>query len=167
MRTVLGLDLSLTSSGLALPDGSVTSIKTKTKGCTRLAEVRDRVIKYLVDSNADYVAMEGYAFGRPNQAHYIGELGGVVKTALHEAGCHFVVVPPSNVKMYATGKGNANKDEVLSAAVLAFGFAMSNDEADALWLRAMAHDAFGEPVVRVPEKNRAALTKIKWEEQHG
>lgn len=164
--TVLGLDLSLTSTGLCLGDVSsvvgdvLTTEKTKLRGPERLVYLRDVVLGYA--RQADLVVIEGYAYGRPNQAHQVGELGGVIRVALFEEGIDFVTVPPAKVKKYATGKGNANKDQVLASVVHRTGQEMSNDEADAWTLRAMALDAQGTPVIEMPKLHRDALVDIKW-----
>jgi crossover junction endodeoxyribonuclease RuvC len=159
---VLGLDLSLTSTGVAHCDGSADTWQVKLLGADRLISLRDRLVS-LLDARVDLAVIEGYAFGRPNQASHIGELGGVVRVTLREHNVPFVAVPPSSVKRYATGQGNASKEQMLVAAVKRLGYeGASNDEADALWLRAMALDHYGEPVTTVPVEHRAGLSKIEW-----
>lgn len=159
---VVGLDLSLTATGIASPDGTTTVLATKLRGCERLIDLRDRTRKAC--ELADLVALEGYSFGsRNSHAHALGELGGVVRVALHVASVRFVEVPPSSLKKYATGKGNAGKEEMLAAAIRRLGYdGHDNNEADALWLRAMALDTLGHPVVDMPAVNRAALEKVAW-----
>jgi crossover junction endodeoxyribonuclease RuvC len=173
---VVGLDLSLTATGIApsnFPQLRITyTVTTKTRGCERLAHIRDEVMKSCAPvevwdpewrMDAPLVVLEGYAYGRPNQAAHLGELGGVIRLALHEAGVPYVDVPPSNLKKYATGKGNAGKEEVLAAAIRRLGYeGHDNNQADALWLQAMGYDALGRPVVEMPAVNRAALEKVEW-----
>lgn len=158
---VVGLDLSLTATGIATPEGQRT-IGTKARGCERLIELRDTIRKAC--ELADLVAVEGYSFGsRNSHAHALGELGGVVRVALHVASVPFVEVPPSSLKKFATGKGNAGKEEVLASAIRRLGYeGHDNNEADALWLRAMGMDALGCPLVAMPESHRAALVKVEW-----
>jgi crossover junction endodeoxyribonuclease RuvC len=130
--SVVGLDLSLTSTGVA--DGNGTRrFCPKSRGIERLHDF----YTWAAAVRADLVMMEGYSYGSRGKVFDIGEMGGVVKLALSMRGVPFIIVPPSTLKKYATGKGNAGKDEVLSAAIRA-GFAGSNnDEADAWWLRHM------------------------------
>lgn len=175
---VVAFDLSLTSTGVADRNGT-RRIRPKTTGCERLAEIRDAVLLAChphvtldeqiwcvggrCDTRPDLVVLEGYSYGSPNQAHPIGEMGGVVRLALFEAGIRFEVVPPAVIKTYATGKGNASKDDVLLAAVRRLGYeGASKDEADALWLYALAMDAMGAPVVTVPANHRKALRSLAW-----
>jgi Holliday junction resolvasome RuvABC endonuclease subunit len=167
---VLALDLSLTSTGVALPDGIAYTISGKSaRGPERLALIRARVLTLVMDCEPQssvepplHVAIEGPAFGRANGMHALGQLAGVIYLALHERGIRPVIVPPSSLKKYATGKGNAPKELVLVEAVKRLGYDGSDDnEADALWLRALVMDALGEPVVTVPATHRAALAKVE------
>lgn len=160
-----GLDLSLTSTGYAesVPMGIVVCVlKPKTTGCKRLVQVRNEVLT--LAQGADLILIEGYSFGtRNHRAEAIGELGGVVRVALYEAGIPFLEVSPKEIKKYATGKGNASKEAVYGAAVHRAGreFA-TTDEADAWWLLQMALAHYGLPHVPMPVVNRAVLDKIAW-----
>lgn len=159
---VLGLDLSLTATGVAYPDGASHTYAVKTKGCDRLRTIRDRLLTDCMTEEPTYVAIEGPAFGRPQGMHALGQLAGVIYLALHEAGQPYVLITPSTVKKYATGKGNAPKAEVLAAAIRRLDYDGHDDnQADALWLRAVLMDALGEPVVTVPESHRVALAKVE------
>ena len=109
--------------------------------------------------------IEGYAYARANQAHQIGELGGVVRLALSDRGVPVVEVSPSSLKKLATGKGNASKDAVLAEAMRRLGYQGSdNNEADALWLLEMARQALDLPgAVDLPKAHRSAVDPEKWE----
>jgi Holliday junction resolvasome RuvABC endonuclease subunit len=48
--------------------------------------------------------MEGYAFGS-QMANMLGELGGMVKLTLLDFHLYPMIVPPTNLKKYVTGKG--------------------------------------------------------------
>jgi Holliday junction resolvasome RuvABC endonuclease subunit len=124
--------------------------------------------------DVDVVVLEGYAYARANQAHQVGELGGVIRVALAEWGIPYVVVAPSALKLYATGKGNASKDNVVSAVSARTGIVFAgkgaNDRCDAWVLRqmGMAHygvgtDVYGtDALVPMPKHNRTALDKVDW-----
>jgi len=162
---VLALDMSLTASGYAGPDGSgVISPPVEVgKGVGRLRWIRDRVLS-LADG-AGIVVIEGYSFASRGRAIVsIGELGGVIRLALHEAGVPVVEVPPACRAKYATGKGNAPKEAVLVEAVKRLSYdGHDHNEADALWLRAMAADHYRlADRVGVPKVNRTALDRIEW-----
>lgn len=161
---VFGIDLSLTSTGIADATGART-ITNKLRGMERIeyirAEIEDTL---LLPSLTTLVVLEGYSFGsHASHAHELGELGGVVRWWLWSCGVPYVDVPPATLKRYATGKGNAPKDLMLATAIRKLGYeGHSNDEADALFLRAMGMDALGEPVVKLPAENRKALEKVTW-----
>jgi crossover junction endodeoxyribonuclease RuvC len=111
---IVGIDASLTSTGIVvLNEGYVytDTIQRKSTGVERLIEIRELV--RLAVSGADLVAIEGYAFARPNQAHQIGELGGVLRVMFHEEKIKYIEAAPSAVKKFATGKGNAKKEDVV------------------------------------------------------
>lgn len=160
---VIGLDLSLTATGAAYEAGRATW-HTKTTGPERLWWLRDRLHRCLDEQTPiDLVALEGYAFGRPNQAHPIGELGGVIRLALYELKMPYAEIPPANVKKYATGKGNATKPDMRMALFQRFEIDERDDNrVDAFWLRAMALDHYGEPLCTMPAVNRGSLDKLTW-----
>ncbi|MGH6920762.1 MAG: crossover junction endodeoxyribonuclease RuvC, partial [Geminicoccaceae bacterium] len=111
------------------------------------------------------VVIEGAAFGvaRGNALVSLGELRGVVRVALFEAGLPVVEVAPASLKRYASGRGNASKADVLVAAVKRLGYTgSSDDEADALWLLAMALDQYDEIRSPVPKAQREALSRVGW-----
>jgi crossover junction endodeoxyribonuclease RuvC len=156
---ITALDLSLTSTGVADEDG-VRTITSKLKGMARIAEILERIVAI---SLADLFVIEDYAFqgGHDAYAHALGELGGVVRFELWRNGVPYVDVGVSNLKKYATGKGNAKKELMLAEAIRRLDYqGASNDEADALWLREMALDHYG----LLEKSQRAALNVVKWPE---
>ena len=160
---VLALDLSLRATGWARERaGSVQSGVLATgnlRGCRRLDEIARTVVGLAIaDPAVELVALEGYAFGRPNQAHQIGELGGTVRLELWRRGMPYLVVQPNVVKQYATGKGNAGKEQMLADAIRRLGYQGSSfDEADARWVHAVVMEAAGAPVVDMPQGHVAAV----------
>ena len=61
-------------------------------------------------------AVEGYAFGRNNKSHQIGELGGLVKHHMYYiTQTPYRIYPPKSVKMFVTGNGNASKEDMIKA----------------------------------------------------
>ncbi len=173
---VIGLDLSLTASGVADEFGT-SAVRVRSSGPQRLHDLREALMlachrdTYCMaltcdrEGHPDLVVIEGYSLGTARQsshAHGLGELGGVVRLALWEAGVAYVDVPPACLKKYATGVGNARKEAVLIAAVKRGAEVRDNNEADAWWLRAMGMDALGFPTVAVPQLHRKALATVAW-----
>ena len=133
---ICGIDASLTGTGIALLrcgnelDPITTTITSKLTETNRLIHIRDYVQKF--SDGSDLVVIESYAFSRPNQAHQIGELGGVLRVMLAENNLKVLEVAPTQLKKFATGKGNASKEEIAVAAYKKWGIeCRTNDETDA------------------------------------
>lgn len=167
---VLGLDLSLTATGLAEVGTNYTASTLKPgkavgTGYDRLdwilGHVRDVAHEY---ADGHLVVVEGPAYGAKGSAvHQIAGLWWLITHHLWLGGIDFAVVPPAALKRYATGKGNAGKDEVLLATARRFpDFDGDNNAADALWLAAMGADHAGQPIAAMPATNREALVKVEW-----
>lgn len=158
---VVGLDLSLTATGVATREGTST-LRTKLKGVERLDWFFRKI--YALGKLSDVVVIEGYSYGSMAKREVMGELGGVARVALYESKCPFVVVAPTALKKYTTGKGNSGKDEIIAAAIRLHGFqGTNNNEADAymLWRMGLARYMPGEhgPLKKYQEEG---LAKVEW-----
>jgi Holliday junction resolvasome RuvABC endonuclease subunit len=134
----------------------------------RLADITGRILQ-LIPAETDLVVVEAPSLGQSRQAgeHLRAGLWWYLATQLHLAGHHIVEVAPALLKKYATGRGNAAKDEVLAAVVRRYPDAdvTGNDIADALVLAAMGARQLGFPIEEsLPQANQAALAKINWPE---
>lgn len=162
---VMGLDLSLTNTGVAAFIGgefaSSHRIQSTKRGLERIRSIRENVIKDV--RTADLVVMEGPSYGSRGQGqHERAGLWWIISDALEALGIPTAVAPPTTVKKYATGKGNAEKDKVLGSAYQRFShFGGNNDEADALWMAAMGTDYLIQKAY-VPESHRVALNGVAW-----
>lgn len=162
---VIGLDLSLTQTGISTPKGTY-HLKTpanKIKGWERVNEIVNFVTGHTSNYRDPLVLIEGYSFGSKGRAVFdLGELGGVVRFTFWETGVKFIDVPPSTLKILATGKGNAGKMEVVVAARDRLNLDTTNDnEADARWLRELGLQLHGEGTVDLPKTHLRALDKIR------
>lgn len=176
MSAVLGLDLSLTSTGLAwVVDGAaeVSRIRsTGRKGATlaqrdaRLYDLRAQIALTVEGYPPDLVVIEQPAFSRTTgHMHDRSGLWWLVVADLHLAGIRTVEVAPTARAKYATGKGNAGKDEVLAAVVRRYPAVevTGNDEADALILAAMGTRHLGQPIEEsLPKLHLEAMAKVAW-----
>jgi Holliday junction resolvasome RuvABC endonuclease subunit len=132
---VVGLDLSLTATGVCLPTGSFAVATSKTTGMARLDGLRNRILEWVTD--AELVMIEGYSMGAPrsSHSHAAGELGGLIRWSLWTDRIAYLDVPPALLKKFATGKGNANKDAMVATAARLGCPADDNNAVDAWWLR--------------------------------
>lgn len=166
MPTVVGLDLSLTSTGISYGEVS-TSYSSKFKGPQRLADISQEIASILIELDEPIVIIEGYSFGsRNSQAHAIGELGGVIRLTLWNLHIPYVEIPPTVRAKFATGKGNAAKTEVMSSVSARTGIVWlgkgADDRCDAWILQEIGLTWLGSPRFVWPQLNMSALEKVDW-----
>ena len=135
-RPVVGIDPSLTGTGLAYGGESEKILTTKASTVRgqlqRMNTIAHRVALHVPDGAL--VVMEGPALGRGAQAwhHVLGGLWWILAATVVNRGATLVEVPPKTLKKFATGNGNADKAAMV-AAVRARGFSPADDnEADAI-----------------------------------
>ncbi len=160
---ILALDLSLTATGICF-DGDTRLLKfPKLRGWARIEAITDAIDD--LASVSDLVVLEGYSFGsRGATLFQIAELGGIVRCDLVRRRVVYVDVPPSTLKRFATGRGNATKIDMVVAARERFGLCGTTDdnEADAYLLWCMARHAYGDPVADVPKVQAEAIKAVAW-----
>lgn len=66
--------------------------------------------KILQEHKPELVALEGYAMGAKGLIFNIAENTGMLKHIMWREGFKFLTPPPTVLKKFATGKGNANKE---------------------------------------------------------
>lgn len=174
---VYGLDLSLARTGMALADGRVGVLTTKPheRGGgyaieQRLAEITDMVLTKLQygDDSAVLVIIEDLPMARAEALALLGMLHGKVRGKLFELSIPFAVVPPSSLKMYATGVGKGPKANMRVSLVTRTRIDIVEENmCDAWWLRAMGKQALGVPVVELPQTHTRGMAKIAWPDVPG
>jgi Holliday junction resolvasome RuvABC endonuclease subunit len=163
---ILGLDLSLTSTGYC-HNGQPGVIRVKTVGDERLRDISSELFSIRKQLKIDLVVIEGYSFASVfSRAHAIGELGGVVRLDLLYTKTPYIVVPPKCRAKFATGKGNANKADVMHAisekANLDLSGPGADDKCDAWVLEEMALTKLGRSKYTWGKENLDALNKVDW-----
>lgn len=181
--SVVGIDPSLTATGVAFieaSDGEVSydtiTLGRKGKATDTLSQRRARIIDLVdeivtfvtrLDPHPDVVTIESPAHGQTTGSHHDRSgLWWQIVIRLQEEGLDVVEVAPTQLKKYATGKGNAGKSEVMAAAIRRYLEApIENDnEADAFVLAAMAARLIGEPIeASLPKLNLDAMEKVNRE----
>lgn len=169
---IVGLDISLTNTGVAeLTEETTRLYRVSSKACPDGVQDRWGRFNGMIDSlpmieRGDLVVIEQPAFSRTSGKHHdrSGLWWFAVDFAL-QCGGLVTEVPPSTLKKYVTGKGNASKTEVLAATIKRFpSLTVADDnEADALGLAAMGARHLGHPVDgSLPKVNLAAMQAVKW-----
>jgi len=158
---VVGIDPSLTSTGIAAADGALSTVGGDSKvGDRRLARIADAVALAVAD--ADLVVLELLP-QHMKSAGITGMAQGVIRLALVNACVPYVFLQPSLLKKYATGRGAADKADMRMALYQRTGVDVRDDnQVDAWWLRAAGLQHLGEPVVKLPAAQVAVLDKVAW-----
>lgn len=176
VRTIVGLDLSLTSTGIAVigpPGIQVADVVSKATGDTidarsaRLRRVAGKIHEWCIHSAPDpLIVIEQPAYSRQTgHMHDRSGLWWLTVARLTGIGVGVVEVSPTVVKKYATGKGGASKDAVLAAVIRRYPAVevANNNQADALVLAAMGSRHLGTPIEEsLPAVQVAAMATPKW-----
>ena len=175
MKCVVGVDPSLTGTGIAVRPSGGQDIKLDTLsarnklGHDRMKFIVDSVYTTISAYGANLVIIEGPSYGSQGTGSGHHERAGLWWMITHQvwrAGIPIAVVPPTCVKKFATGKGNAGKDLIMLEVSRRFPwFYGDNNAADALLLCAMGAQWLGEPIINMPKVHLAGLEKVKWPEE--
>ncbi len=149
-RSLLGLDLSLrAAAAVAVPsdwDGDFRRVQsyivgeplskqaTDAERAQRTDRISKRIVMFAKQHGAQLAMIEGYAFGAKTGREALGELGGVVKLALVNAGLEIRTVPVASARklLLGTVPRSKPKDAVREALKAAGAPASwSADEMDA------------------------------------
>ena len=180
MALVVGLDLSLTRTGLARvlcgngsspPVVRLCTIDSKPPKVETIASRAARLNKIKADlfnlfGRPSLVVIEGPAYmSDVGKAHDRSGLWWLITAHLAAAGVPVAEIPPNNVKVYAHGKVGS-KDEVLAAMIHRHPTAgiTDNNTADALALAAMGARHLGHPIESraLPQTCLRAMIKTVW-----
>ncbi|WP_018306312.1 hypothetical protein [Desulfitobacterium hafniense] len=151
MKYYLGMDMSLTSPGFCWaeeeePYIESVNFKSKNTGFERIVDIHNEVVNYL--SSFSSSALGKFSLGKiimeelpaGSRSPYTierAELVGVIKNAIYRMDLwdKFILVNPSTLKKFATGKGNSDKSAMILQAYKEFSLEFTcNDECDAFWL---------------------------------
>jgi crossover junction endodeoxyribonuclease RuvC len=180
---VLGLDLSLTSTGVAdICDGrtQVSRVRSTGRNGDSLGARQQRLARIVADLSTwwdantirpDLVVIEGPSLGQARQGgqHDRAGLWWLTVDHLMSVGLPVAEVPPALRAKYATGKGNAAKEAVLLDVARRYpDIAVDgNDTADALILAAMGARHLGAPIDYRPQTHLVAMHAVRWPTTEG
>lgn len=178
---VLGLDLSYTAVGVArthhldveqVAVREQLGVRTITSGSRRGDERVHHIVGEIREElrwQPQLAVIERPFVKHNNTTIALAELHGVVKRELYLHDVRYVYVAATTLKVYATGRGDADKDLVVHMMRARHGEALggpsrlqTNDEADALALLALALHAYGQPLVPVPAEAARAVKEERW-----
>ncbi|MFJ4469500.1 hypothetical protein ACIP2X_18680 [Streptomyces sp. NPDC089424] len=174
---VVGVDTSLTATGLASSEGWCRVIgyvdKTKKNPISKLPRVeRLAHMNVLLDAvlaavgTPDLAVIEGAALSKAaGGAHERGWLWWRVYERLLDAGIPVGVVSTNQRIHYATGKGTGSKGVVLEQVVRRWPqwqTGGNDNSADGVVLMAAGRDWLGAPIGDVPKLHRKAVENADW-----
>lgn len=169
---IMGIDPSISSTGISLPDETTLAVKPKSKGDLRLTEIGNAVQYYASTHRADLAVVEDLAGIYPGKsARIIPMLHGVIRDRLTVAGTPYMLINPQTLKLFATGNGGVDKDEMQLAARRRLGRTYAtDDECDADWCRIAGRMVYGlgeqteygqDDWLRIPSEQLGYLRKTK------
>jgi crossover junction endodeoxyribonuclease RuvC len=147
---VLGIDPSLTGFALRyVARGGELAHQIKTKSTdfpcfpARLDFIEQEFSRFLLslEERIELVAIEGFSFGSRGgtMQSEINGLGQTIRLALWRRGLSYVEVPPSTLKKWISGKGNAEKSTMMMEVLDRWGYKSTDDnDADAYALARLA-----------------------------
>lgn len=152
---IIGLDLSITSTGYCIMDDKKEAvdygtIKTIPKDFSSDIERFDKIATGIFDKVAEYdcraAFIENYAYAARNNLTRLGELTGIIK---HDFFCtwrikpseELFVISPSTLKKYVIGTGKGDKNVILKYIFIKWEMDVDDDDiADAYALARMGVD---------------------------
>jgi Holliday junction resolvasome RuvABC endonuclease subunit len=136
----VGVDQSYSGFAITAMDKSgnhYTEVKKiEGDGVERLHKARAFLLGFLDRYTVEAIAIEGYAFGS-QMANMAGELGGMIRLALfdtyrfdNQTAAFPLVVPPTSLKKYISGKGTGvKKNQILLAVYKKWNVEFNDDNA--------------------------------------
>lgn len=168
----VGIDSSLCATGLAVcgsKDDGGELVKTKKDGDTPLNEIKrlmDIVLKvelYCMTHHPKLVVMEALAMSSRNSSALtqLSGLNYMIRERLYRSGFKFVVVAPSSLKKFATGKGNCPKDNIMLEVYKRWGVSFTdNNVCDAYALAKVGQALMGKMEdMTIPQQEVVNLLK--------
>lgn len=162
---VIGIDPSLTGTGIVVLRNGEVELAEATKNRSelgiieRVKLIRNRILEIEADLSDDkqedyespaLIVIEGFSFASKGRSVFdIAYLGWRIREELErlrsEDGTPWLEVPPSQLKKFATGQGNANKEIILQQVYKRWGVEFSdNNQADAYVLAQIGRAYLGE-----------------------
>ena len=130
-KIFMGVDQSLTGTGITVKENNkytyylIGTKKTKDTKCPsidytkRLKKLVSEVEKYIDIHNPDMICIEGMSYGSTGAVVFeSGGLSHMFRSLFLDKGIPFIIAPPTVIKKFWTGKGNADKLLMVQTAEL-------------------------------------------------
>ena len=137
MSKVMGIDLSLVETGLCLLDGGdlvwkmlVTSKPDQSvMEIERIQKIARAVTGYILTHKPDLIVIEGLSYGSKNTTSLcqLAKLNFSVEIYCYQMEHPYLMVPPTTLKKFITGKGNAKKEVMLMKILKRYGLEFENN----------------------------------------
>ncbi len=169
---IIGLDIS-TKTGLALIEMNkygeyqvqATAELTASNAAGNIGRadvIAEKVIHCIETHKPMSVFIEGYGYSNTHTLVVLVEIGTLIRHALYKRGLQYHEIPPTSLKKFVCGKGNAKKDMVMKEVFKRWAFEGTDNECDAVGLAMFGAAVHGK--CNVPKGHMEAA--ISWRENH-
>ena len=163
---VMGIDPSLNSTGLALPDGTLLTLKQKpADGDYRLVKIRCAFISAIGHPNRPALAVCEDLPRNAMGAGITGQVQGVLRETMQSYKIPYLLVSAATLKKFATNNGRADKAQMRAEWFVYSGDDNPrDDEVDAAWLKVLGHYLVGDIPGTVAQRRpwwEAAVTNLR------
>lgn len=148
---VLGIDPSTLHTGVAVVGSGKEILHTeeiafkKMVGFERVSSIVGRIMEVESEFSPDLIVIESLVIGHFSSAISLIELGSVLRYFLWQEGKAWLECPPTTLKKFVSGKGNAKKEDIMMHVLKNWGFeSSSNNVADAVGLAMFGLGCRGE-----------------------
>jgi Holliday junction resolvasome RuvABC endonuclease subunit len=119
------------------------SVKKDESDGMRLIRFRAKLREVIINENVKLVAFERPAGRNARGIITSAELQGQIKTICKDLSVEYRAYSATEIKQFATGKGNCGKPAMIAAAREKLGYKGDDDnEADALWILELAKNDY-------------------------